>query len=190
MLQYPKVINSMETARFAYDNFPREYWEKDFEELLAEDTEIKVLGKIEADVTVPISKEEADELIANRDQWEYPQIIARQNGKSQMTLRTPTIRYKDNAYQILLPDMENIQTYAAEYGIDENFITAALVMGVTPDMMDDYLNGQGLLGGTEDGSESGSLEGAGESDSGGEQSSTGTENDQGDVGEVHGETLE
>lgn len=158
MRKYPKVIDSMETAKFVFENFPREYWEKDFEELLAEDIEIQVYGKYESDIVVPISREETDDVLANRDQWEDPKnvIYPRQSSK---TIRERVIIYNNTAYSILLPDLENTQTYAAKYGISEDFITAALVMGVTPDLMDDYLNGQGLLGGNTDESESGTVGG-------------------------------
>ena len=203
MRKYPKVIDSMETAKFVFENFPREYWEKDFEELLAEDIEIQVYGKYESDIVVPVSREEADDVLANRDQWEDPKnvIYPRQSSK---TIRERVIIYNNTAYSILLPDLENTQTYAAKYGISEDFITAALVMGVTPDLMDDYLNGQGLLGGNTDESESGTVGGTGDEssriyDGSGKStdidrrecsSTIGTENDQVDDRKIHGETLE
>lgn len=184
MLKYPKVIDSMETAKFVFEKFPREYWEKDFEELLAEDIEIQVYGKYESDVVVSVSREESDEVLANRDQWEEPKNV-KYPRKSSKTIRERIIIYNNTAYSILLPDLENVQTYAAKYGISEDFITAALVMGVTPDLMDNYLNGYGLLGGNDNGTESkpGSVKESGDESFGIDndgRDSTSRENDQGD----------
>lgn len=78
MIGYPKTLNTKEDYEFVRQNFPKEEWKEDFEDLLATVNEWFNLGKLEEgdagitdDTHKVVESEQDDGAVTERYQYEY-----------------------------------------------------------------------------------------------------------------------
>lgn len=113
--QYPQVLSTKEDYEYVRQNFPREYWEKDFEELLSEGYSYKVLGIVPDEyfdksneelektrfndeefskVLTPVPEKKATTLLNHQAEWESREItfditMVRWNKKTYVVVFVP-----------------------------------------------------------------------------------------------------